>query len=174
MKTRLAQAAALALLTSCLLAPCAQAAFGLNDFQVTYEAQGGGASTQAGTHPDALTTSFGVNYSNGGGGLPDEENLPDGEFKDLSVAQPAGLVGDLTAIEPCPSADFLPLHGSCPHETQVGETTVAISIPPPAGLHTYPVYNLTPPPGVPARLGFKAEGVPVVIDLTLAQAPPTT
>ncbi len=167
---RLAATLATAALAALLLAPCAQAAFGLNGFDVSFEEEDGSAALQAGSHPYALTTSFGINYTGAG-----DQALPDGELRDLTIAQVPGLVGDATAIPRCATADFLDVQpgAHCPADTQVGEVKVLFGTPDGSNYLQEPVYNMPPPPGVPARLGFKGLGlVPVFVDVALSQSPP--
>lgn len=163
---RLTIALAAAALATAALAPAAQAAFGLNNFHVAFEEEDGSADTQAGSHPFAITTSFGINFHGEGAAA-----LPDGEIKDLTIAQVPGLVGDPTAVPRCSTAVFLAREEVCAAASQVGSATYAVNLP--GGEETSPVYSLAPPPGVPLRLGFKALGlVPVVIDVQIAKTPP--
>ncbi len=151
----------LALLTSCLAAPSAQADFGLNSFDVFFQAPGGAAATQAGSHPEAMKTSFKVNYSGEGAAAQ-----PDGEVRDATVTFPAGLVANPAATPPCSNADFLAAGGpQCPPETQVGESVTEFEEPGTFSSEPDPIYNLVPPPGSPARVGMRIQrAVPVVLD----------
>ena len=108
----------------------------------------GSADTQAGSHPYEMTTSmmFPVN----------REGEPIGEFKDVHVDLPAGFVGNPNAIARCTRAEFdLRLLGSldahCPPDSQVGDLVVWIE---PNQFLVLAIYNLVPPAGVPAQLGF--------------------
>ena len=163
---RLALLTACAALAALALSAPAQAAFGLNEFHFDFEEEGAVAATEAGAHPYQITSSLRLNYTGEG-----EEALPEGEIKDLAVKQIPGLVGDPTAVPKCSNAVFLSLTEFCSKSTQLGETNLAINFP--ENEIKNAVYNLEPPPGVPARIGFKAVGlVPVVIDLSIDQAPP--
>ena len=149
----------------------AQAAFGLNGFDVFFEETGGIAATQAGSHPFQMTTSFGINYTGEG-----ESAQPDGEIKDATFAQIAGLVGDPKATEHCATADFLAFGKNtgnlCSNDMAVGVVHVLANKP--EGDFERPVYNLIPPPGTIVRLGLTVERVPVVIDIGLSKTPPYT
>ena len=139
----------------------AMADFGLNGFDVTYTNADGTPATQAGSHPFAMTTSFAVNRQN---------QVLDGEIKDVLVEQVAGFVGDTTAIQRCSTADFLSTSNGalgCPIETQVGITKSSLSGP--DLWFQAPLYNLDPPPGVATRLGFFTFGVYVTIDVRVKQ-----
>jgi hypothetical protein len=81
---RLISAIAIALAAAAFTPAGAQAAFGLNNFDVTYTDAEGAANLQAGSHPFALTTSFGLNF--------DAEEVPEGWVRDLSFAQVPGLL----------------------------------------------------------------------------------
>ena len=165
---RLSLAALLCLAAALCLAPTAQASFGLNSFDVFFERDGGAAATAAGTHPEAMRLSFGVNYT--GEGLKAQ---PDGEFRDATLTFPAGLTANPSAAPRCSNADFLAAGGStCPPETEIGESVVEFDEP---GLFSFgkPIYNLVPPPGSPARFGFRVENaVPVVIDGAIEESAP--
>ena len=168
MMKRLTLTAVLALLACAALAPGARAAFDLKDFDLTLtkEAGSSSAATQAGSHPYEVVNSFEANYT--GEGL---SARPEGEPKEVTVALPPGFVGDSTAIPRCPAVVFASTSGElCPLDSKVGE--VAVEVNEPGQVFHEPLYNLTPPPGVPARLGFKVEFVPVVVDFHIEQKPP--
>jgi hypothetical protein len=142
----------------------AQGDFGVFGFDVTFTNQDGTMATQAGSHPFAMTTSLGFNF--------DEEESPEGRLKDLIVGQIPGLVAD-TTYPRCPTLQFLlqdkgvPI---CPPETAVG--IVGIAATHPEAWANFPVFNLTPPPGVLLRLGFQVDTVPLLIDIALRPDPP--
>ena len=51
----------------------------------------------------------------------------------------------------------------CPLDTMVGQAVTYIPLDPEVGSHD-PIYNLVPPPGVPAEFGYRVQGtVPVII-----------
>ena len=165
----LAIVAAVALLICAIAAPTASAAFGLNNFDVTITNQDGTPDTQAGSHPFAFTTSFGLNYTEPGF----FEWIPDGELKDSIFSQIAGLTGDAGAIPRCKTTDFdrqrlgEGLSTSCPNKTAVG--LVQNFLEAPFVFVQNSIYNLEPPPGVVVRLGFKVLLVPVFIDIGVKQ-----
>jgi hypothetical protein len=161
---RLVSMIAIALAAIACLPAGAQAAFGINNFDVTFtDAEGNPA--EAGSHPFALTFSAGTNF--------DEALIPEGYLRDLSVEQIPGFVGDTTAYKRCTTAEFLALNGSepgCSPQTQVGIAGVTAQT---AGVwQTLPIFNLTPPPGVLLRLGFHIATESIYIDAGLNQSPP--
>jgi hypothetical protein len=172
-KPTLALAAAL-LALACLFAPAAQASFGINDFDVRFSGPKGENQEQAGSHPFAMTTSFSVNT------VPyNEQPYPDGQIKDIEVLQMPGFVGDQTAVSQCATADFLTLvetaagpSPSCADSTAIGFVKVnAATFEGPNSLRV-PLYNLVPPPGKAAKIGFNAQKVPVTIDVGTSPNPP--
>ncbi|HEY8814944.1 MAG TPA: hypothetical protein VIP57_07560, partial [Candidatus Dormibacteraeota bacterium] len=158
-----------ALFAAMLAAAPAQADYGVGEtFDVEFTNQDGTPATQAGSHPFAMTTTFEVNST------LDEFPFYDlsGSLKDLFLEQPAGFIGDTTAVPRCSDLDFalsVPAHfgfalaTQCPDKTVVGITAAAILTK--EVWFTVPMYNLVPPPGVPARIGFVVEGVPVTFDV---------
>jgi hypothetical protein len=147
----------------------ASAAFGLENFDVQFTNEDGTPATQAGSHPFAMTTTLGLNYS---GGF--FEWKLDAEMKDLLLEQIAGLVGDSTAMPQCSTADFLtPFEGTalikCPDDTAVGVTAVNLIAPAPFFYLNAPVYNLVPPPGVAAKFGFNILNEKVTVDVGVKQ-----
>ena len=110
------------------------------------------STTQAGAHPD-LTVSIAFNTVLRRGALA-------GDPKDTTYELPPGFAGDLVDTPSC-SLGLFALK-QCPIATQVGVTTLSLDLFGYAGkkfLLTEPVYNLSPSPGVTAKLGFSVVGV---------------
>jgi hypothetical protein len=134
----------------------------------------GEVSTQAGSHPDVAATTFSLSTTVT---HPAEQELPIEFLKDAVVEVPPGLVGNPQAAGPagrCPVADLRKGEGGlslCPAASQIGvarlgEASDDVSAPPPAEKYYgefLPLYDLEPPPGVPALLGFQTFGVQVFV-----------
>lgn len=158
------------------IATPASASFGLNSFDVTFTDSHGSEVTQAGAHPSTMTTSFGLNATETGEG----GELPDEAPRAIDVEQIPGLVGDPNAVPTCATADFLTAvtdaEGAnipnCPDSSAVGVVSVTLSSEIGASTVYGAVYNLEPPPGVAAKLGFWVSGVPVPIELGVSESPP--
>jgi len=157
-----------------MLAAPARADFGVapGGFEVTLRAAGGGAEAepQAGAHPYgqqvkfAFNRTFDHNYPDSG---PDGD--PDGQVKTVVTELPPGLVGNPQAAPFCAQRDFPPTFflgtSRCQAEAQVGVANLTVSLASGyASDYKAAIYNLVPPKGVLARLGFVL-GVPVVIDI---------
>jgi|HubBroStandDraft_2_1064218.scaffolds.fasta_scaffold00732_5 hypothetical protein len=136
--------------------------FGLSFFDVETVEESGEADTQAGSHPFELTTSFAFNVSarespsvkNAGTEWPLASAAP----KDIEVALPPGLVGDPNAVPQCSQQAFLEGEDlNCPVDTQVGTVKPFFY----GAFHSavYPVFNLAPPAGEPAELGFSVSQI---------------
>jgi hypothetical protein len=171
----LAAASASALLAA---APARAESFGLHSLDFTSTAADGSPAMWAGSHPFAVNNEFEVNTEEIAGlGV-----VPAGQPKDVAVALPPGLVGDPGATPRCTTARFSEQVGygggattlpGCSDSTAVGVAFVngrkgggdfAIDT---------PIYNLVPPPGVAARLGFWVVEVgPVTVDFDLNPDPP--
>jgi hypothetical protein len=137
------------------------------------EEEGGGLDLRAGSHPFQLTTTLDLNQT----AEPDPERglgasapaLP----KNLDFDLPPGLIGDPLAVPACPVVDFLAIElgavNACPASSAVG--VVVVSIDEPSKFHditrVVPLFNLEPAHGEPARLGFEAITVPVVLDTSV-------
>lgn len=140
----------------------ADAAFGLSLFRVDTVGEGGEVDTQAGSHPFELTATVAFDVAAhelpSAGNEDAESPIAAAAPKDLEVALPAGLVGDANAVPRCGQQVFLEREGlNCPLETQVGTIKpffYGTFLP-----HVYPVFNVAPPPGQPAELGFTVAGV---------------
>lgn len=160
---------ALAILAPVLHCTPARADFGLSRFDVTFTNRDGSPATQAGSHPYAMTTTVVLNTK-----VDSKQTVvPDGEIKDLVLGQVPGLVGDPTATPRCDTALFVShevFHPTlCPASSVIGSSHVTVGQGTP---FDQPVYNLVPPPGVAAKIGFVVFTVPVTIDLTVSPKPP--
>jgi len=151
-----------------LLSASAGAAFGIEAFdgQVTADASGT-PFTQAGGHPYAVATEIRFNAhteSLSPYGIPSP--WPDEPVKDVFVDVAPGLVGNPTAVATCrmDQLAFTPESSGplCPSASQLG--TVRITQPIFGTSPPFPVFNMVPPPNVPARLGFNFARVIVTLD----------
>ncbi len=171
---RQAKRSLLALLVCALgaasLASPASAAFEFTQLSASFEEADGSATVQAGSHPHGFVTEFAfATKVDPELELPFE--VPDGSPRDLIVTAPPGLAGNPTATERCTTLQFSTgLGGECSPNTQVGLTKVTFDQPTSSALS--PVYNLTPPPGVAAKLGFYVSAVPITIEAGVNPLPP--
>jgi hypothetical protein len=168
-----------ALLASLAAPAVAHAAFGIKSADVSFTNSEGAEMVQAGGHPDAMVTKIDLNaHSNGAGG-----ELPDDQARDIEVTLPEGFAGDPTSVPRCSDADFLGSVFSkigeggvrvkvpaCPDSTVLG--TVQTTLGADGKLLYGSVYNLVPPPGKAAKLGFEVVGVRVVVEAGLSEKPP--
>ena len=144
--------------------------FGVEDYEMTPEEEGGAPTTQAGSHPFQLTTALLLNQTG-------DPSKPAGKAKDLNFKLPPGLIGNPTPFPQCTLAQFLsetPGQGTtlnlCSPKAAVGVAVITIyensffggvvSLP-------VPLYNLTPAVGEPARFGFLIEEDPVILDTSV-------
>jgi hypothetical protein len=131
--------------------------FGLSLFDAGIADEDGNAQTQAGSHPYELTASLAFNVS-AREEPPSEEPLASAAVKDLEVAFPPGLVGNPNAVPQCSQQAFLELEVlNCPLDSQVGTVKPFFY----GSFHSavYPVFNVIPPTGEPAELGFSVAGI---------------
>ncbi len=153
-----------------------QPSFGLEEWNLYPEEEGGGLDTQAGSHPFQVTGSFVLRQGADTGRLSEKpEVLPIAGAKDIVTKLPPGLVGNPTPIARCTLGQFLDkIQGSydgCAPDTAVGVAAVTLNLRSNIGLYTttVPIFNLEPYAGEPARFGFYIpEGtVPVVLDTSV-------
>jgi hypothetical protein len=144
------------LLVSCCFMPVSSAMAGFSlvpgSFGVPITNEDGSVVTQAGLHPYELTTNF---------------SLERGDLKNIEVALPPGFVGDPNAVPQCPvrvldelTAERLKGANNCPADTQVGRELIDNEF-------LGGIYNLVPPPGVPAEFGFNIFGLVVLLTPSL-------
>ncbi len=149
-------------------------AFGIEEYRLAAENEGGTSATQAGSHPYQVTTAVTLNQREAktpAGKLSVPVELP----KDLSFQWPAGMIGNPTVIPHCTMGQFGELVESggenvnrCPQQTAVGVAVVVVDETLKVGrlAFTVPLFNLEPAVGEPARFGFYVPvgAVPVIID----------
>jgi hypothetical protein len=146
-----------------------QAPYGAQ-FEADATQEDGQPATQAGSHPFAFSTQLAINVGKVNAtevGPPcDPQNDQglvgcaeiSGAPKDIEVQLPPGLVGNPLAVPRCSQKTFQAAeHAGCPASTQVGDVYLAFFG---NGTHEQfaPVYNIEPPPGQPAELGFIVGG----------------
>jgi len=124
------------------------------------------SSAQAGAHPD-FTVALRL--------LKDPEGRLPSTTQELVVELPPGLLGNPTAVPRCTAAQLIgtdpedPSNNTgCPQASQVGITEVEL-FDEDGNLFTFlePIYNMAPSFGEPARFGFIAKLVPVMIGVEL-------
>ena len=127
------------------------AEFGIEPGSVTTTAlnRNGTLDTQAASHPYEWTVAFKLNIDAQGHSIG-------GELRDVLIDLPPGMIGNPLAVPRCTRQDFEGSSPHCPPSTQVG---VIFPVIPGVGKVSGPIYNVVPPPGVPAQLGFSAAGL---------------
>jgi uncharacterized repeat protein (TIGR01451 family) len=144
--------------------------FGVEDYELLPEEEGGKTDTQAGSHPFQLTTNFLLN-----------QNADPGEIvakpKELDFKLPPGLIGNPTPFPQCTLAQFFTKIASggfainqCSAKTVVGVADVTIYEDLALGgviTEAVPLFNLTPAVGEPARFGFVLYEEPVLLDTSV-------
>ncbi len=148
-----------------VVAGSAQAAFGVKEVSISYRNRDGSAARQAGSHPYAMDTTMVLNSSTRENGALYPEG---GELRSLELSLPPGVIGNVAAIPQCTSVQFNTVDfvketaTSCPATSQVGLAgTLMLGTDERAFVGS--VFNLAPPPGAVAALGFRVTTVPVVI-----------
>jgi hypothetical protein len=133
--------------------------FGVASFSAPAIFADGSPDTQAGGHPYSYTTD--ISYSTTESGPADAfggHSAVIGEVKDLHITLPLGLIGNPQALPECTQDEFR--EERCPVSSQVGVDHTdfsasrlcsgCIAIQP----DSTAVYNMVPPPGVPAQFAF--------------------
>ena len=129
------------------------APFALSLFAVEAVGETGEADTQAGSHPFELTTTLAFTVSAREVVGEAESLLASAAPKDLEVALPPGLAGNANAVPRCSQRAFLEGETTrCPLDSQVGTIKPFFY----GAVHSRPapVYDVIPPPGELAELGF--------------------
>jgi hypothetical protein len=122
----------------------------------------GAVVTGAGSHPEQLSLGMSFNLEPAKDEAGDTLHVPGGGLRAISATLPQGVVVDPSAASKCTEAELetpYPNNGNeihCPLASQVGTVVVRISLSSgiPIG-SVLPLYNMVPPPGTPAELGFE-------------------
>jgi uncharacterized repeat protein (TIGR01451 family) len=150
--------------------------FGIDAFDGKITADAAGTPfTQAGGHP--YDVSIAVDFNSAAHPAPLKgQPWPIEPVRNLFVDLPPGLVGDPTSIALCTlgelaNADGLQPRSLCPPSAQIGVTLVHANVANSGTtLGPIPVFNMVPPPDVPARFGFNVAGTVVTLDATVRSA----
>jgi hypothetical protein len=145
--------------------------FGVDDYELAPEEEGGALDTQAGSHPFQLTSTLTLNQR--------ADASPVALAKDLKFNLPPGLIGNPTPFPQCTLGQFLTITPSgskntnpnnlCPSQTAVGVAMITVNEPggtfgKPLTVFSVPVFNLEPSVGEPARFAFLVFSTPVFLD----------
>ncbi|HEV7399054.1 MAG TPA: hypothetical protein VGN84_02170 [Solirubrobacterales bacterium] len=125
----------------------------------------GSPAVQAGSHPDQLTVSLGFTTEQERAG---SLITGAGHLRDVATDLPRGLIANPAATsERCTEAELISEENTetkCPPGSQIGTIVAMTEVTGPA-LPISALYNMVPPPGVPAELGFDALGVGIFVHL---------
>jgi hypothetical protein len=130
--------------------------------------ENGTPDTQAGSHPYEAT--FVVDYNTRTGRFIGIAADAGGEPRDLTVNLPPGIIGSPYALPRCTKVQFN--QNRCPPASQVGILTAEVLGSLVFGFEGFvenvtPVFNLVPPAGEPAELGFSIGAIPTYIGTLL-------
>ncbi len=124
----------------------------------------GSATSLAGTHPDQLSLNFGLPVE-----VPKGERLTSagGHLHELQIELPRGFVINPAATPVLCTEAQLEAAGDrgCPRDSQVGVVNVMTKLGGPE-ITTDPLYNMVPPAGTAAALGFDAVGAGIYVHVT--------
>ncbi len=140
------------------------AGFGVGEFALIPEEEGGQPDTHAGSHPYQLTNTLTFNRDE------DEPFAVPAPPRNLHFKLPPGLIGNATALPQCNDQDFAHIKkgatNSCPSDTAIGVSVVTVAAKSTNLEETVvvPVFNLTPAQGEPARFGFEVLKNPAILD----------
>jgi hypothetical protein len=138
------------------------APFGIANFSMQSLDAGGAPETQAGGHPDSLTTSFAFTTTGAGSSIHPTEDV-----KDVVLDLPMGLVVDALAAPRCTLAqlELTVNQTACPPESRVGKLALRLSGETSGGQagETTAVYNIVSEAGYPLELGANYLGHPILM-----------
>jgi hypothetical protein len=159
-------------------ASSAAAGAGFEYFRAEATGTDGLPVSAADSHPYNYTTSYAVNTASAPPGAPADLVPSEGDLKEIEVALPPGLAANPTAIGRCTAQQFISVQGEnskllgnyltneCPANSAVGLVAVQQDEKG-TGSGAFPLYNLVPPKGMPAQLGFEVVGLPIYINTRL-------
>ncbi len=121
------------------------ATFGIREFSAQVLDKEGHQYTQAGGHPYKLLTNVEFNVGTDLNG----HRATDANPRDIVTALPPGYIGNPTATPRCTFAELV--RALCNRAAQVGVIRLRLD----SEEDVEPLYNLVPPAGYPAALGFR-------------------
>ncbi|MGH2834673.1 MAG: hypothetical protein ACRDK4_06755 [Solirubrobacteraceae bacterium] len=156
--------------------------FGVEEYELSPEEEGGAADTQAGSHTFQVTGTIALDQSADLAGSLSSPPVvgPAVPARSISARLPVGLVADPSTVARCPEWQFLLSDGEghsseCPEQAAVGVASVTARDPSGAGTFTVaaPVFNVEPQGGEPARFGFFVPfaNVPVLLNTSVRSGP---
>ena len=159
--------------------------FGVENYELSVEAEGGGAVTQAGSHPYQVTGTIALNQGPDAASLSEKPVVgPAVEARDIVARLPVGLIADDVPVAHCGLEEFerhfategfpSQQEDECPPQSAVGVATVTAQVSGEGTLtFTAPVFNVEPEAGEPARFGFLVPfvDVPVLLDTSVRSGP---
>jgi hypothetical protein len=124
-------------------------------FEAPLFEEDGTAATIAGSHP--YDTLVGLAFPT----VAPKGNLTGaGHLRDVKIDLPPGMLANPAATPVrCTEAELTAQFPGCPNESAVGTVTIKTVIVGGVSVEITPLYNMVPPPGTPAVLGFDALGV---------------
>jgi hypothetical protein len=147
-----------------------QSGFGVENFEMRPEEEGGRPAIQAGGHPFQFTSVLAIDAGEAAVNVKNQE--PAAMVKDVTIALPPGLLGNPVPFPQCTDEQFnsedAEQNGDqCAPETAIGVVTVTTNQ---GSINTNiaPLFNLVPLAGEPARFGFEVAGFHVVLDVSVA------
>jgi hypothetical protein len=134
---------------------CVSAPAQAGDLEITSFSAGGvnsdlSPSIDAGARPYELTNDFSLSTDVS----PDGPVAPSESIKDVRVDIPPGIVGNVAKMPKCPQRVMNVLPSPCSAAAQVGVARVRAQFILSQTEEVVPIYNLEPPPGMPAQFGF--------------------
>ncbi len=123
------------------------ATFGVNAFSATVLDREGHPYTQAGGHPYKLVTNFEFNVGIDANGHRATNANP----RDIVTALPPGYIGNVNATPRCTASELV--RDRCSPDAQVG--VIHLRLDSEHEEEPEPLYNVVPPSGYPAALGFR-------------------
>jgi hypothetical protein len=141
----------------------AHADFRIDSFTASVTRADGQNETQAGKVPDAATTQFDMHTT-----VPTDV---DEHVRNVTLDLPPGFIGNPTIAPQCSGQALANL--TCPVESQVGVVRVRHAVSPDGivQIGPFPVYNMVPRRGEPARFGFPLkQNINVAIDIGVRSA----
>jgi hypothetical protein len=121
------------------------------------------AFTQAGGHPYSLSIQIELNTATDSVNGPD---WPIDPVKNLIVNSPPGLIGNPTVMAQCTMDQLADPNArpQCSPDSQVGVINIVTPLGQAFRFPAFPVFNMVPPPGVPARFSFNFGGTVISLD----------